>query len=174
MSFVTAMLYGHSSVLCQNGFVGDHPDRMGPGDPEMPHAIRIRYDTTMDDGRISFSIGATRFALKSRPTSLEVSPNISPAPDDADAELKKSNAPLGLVMIEVPIWSVLKIRCPVMPHRMRIRHFTWYEATMFSFDTGTTLDDEKLICPYENEFALTGSIPLSISDSPLNALLPDG
>ena len=85
----------------------------------MPHAIRIRYDTTMDDGRISFSIGATRFALKSRPTSLEVSPNISPAPDDA--ELKKSNAPLGLVMIEVPIWSVLKIRCPVMPHLTLIR-----------------------------------------------------
>lgn len=61
-----------------------------------------------------------------------------------------------------------------MPHRMRIRHFAWYEATMFSFDTGTTLDDEKLICPYEYEFALTGLIPLSASDSPLNALLPDG
>ena len=82
----------------------------------MPHAILRRQVVAKDVGSISFAVGATRSALKSRPTSLVVSPYISPAPDEA--ELKKSNAPLGLAMIEEPLWSALNTRCPLMPHRI--------------------------------------------------------
>ena len=126
----------------------------------MPHVIRIRYDTTIDDGRISFSIGVTRFALKSRPTSLEVLPNISPAPDDA--ELKKSNAPLGLVMIEVPIWSVLKTRCPLMPHAIRIRLQTDIAEGLLSSEIGTTADESNRIA-VNGKYSLPGSSFIAMS-----------
>ena len=63
---------------------------------------------------------------------------------------------------------------PVMPQTIRIRLAQSIEIGTVSDESGTTLDDEKLICPYEYEFAPVGLIPVFESDSPLNALLPDG
>ena len=143
----------------------------------MPHAIRIRLQTDIAEGLLSSEIGTTadesnRIAVNGK-YSLPGSNFIAMSPMKSFG-----NAPVA-VFHPYPVkplllqGSLLPIR-PLMPHRMRIRHFTWYEATMFSSDTGTTLDDEKLICPYEYEFAPAGLIPLFLSDSPLNALLPDG
>ena len=66
MSLVTAMMYGHCSVLCQKGFVGDHPDRMGPGDPEMPHLSRIRPAILEKAGVETFAVGTALEELKCR------------------------------------------------------------------------------------------------------------
>ena len=146
--------------------------------PEMPHnnlnKHMILADMTAFSGETGVTYEDARENLLYAPL-FAVPLRYAPTPSLSSVFFTRPLVSLNIGRL--PYTSVSMARKairPLMPHRMRIRHFTWYEATMFSFDTGTTLDDEKLICPYENEFALTGSIPLSISDSPLNALLPDG
>lgn len=84
-----------------------------------------------------------------------------------------ANAPSFLLPTEYSPYRE-SVVLPVMPQTIRIRLAQSIEIGTVSDESGTTLDDEKLICPYEYEFALVGLIPLFVSDSPLNALLPDG